>query len=100
MIYSAGPQTSWLSLSGIIFVTTKGVAHAKSLELAGGWVASGGVPTYSMTLGHCLVEGQLDGILLNGGAKLATLPVECWPMRKLIFSKAYGTNNIEVDVSV
>eukprot|EP00913_Durusdinium_trenchii_P032326 g30267.t1 len=99
VIYSAGPQTSWLSLSGIIFVTTKGVAHAKSLELAGGWVASGGVPTYSMTLGHCLVEGQLDGILLNGGAKLATLPVECWPMRKLIFSKAYGTNNIEVDVS-
>lgn len=101
VVYSAGPQVGWVSLSGIVFATA---THAqKSLDLADGWVATSGgdfgVPTYSLTHGYCLVEGRVDGTLVSGGGTLATLPVECWPMRKLIFSKAHGTTTMEVDVS-
>lgn len=101
VVYSAGPQVGWVSLSGIVFATA---THAqKSLDLADGWVATSGgdfgVPTYSLTHGYCLVEGRVDGTLVSGGGTLATLPVECWPMRKLIFSKAHGTTTTEVDVS-
>ena len=100
--YASG-QSDWVSFSGIVFSTTK--PAQKPLELANGWVTSGGsddvfgIPTYSNTHGHCLVEGRLKGDLVSGGDLLAQLPVECWPMRQLIFNQAYGDVAIEVDVS-
>ena len=39
------------------------------------------------------------GDLVSGGGPLATLPVDCWPMRKLIFSKALNSEAVEVDVN-
>ena len=58
-----------------------------------------GIPTYSNIYGHCLIEGRIFGSLVSGGGLLGQLPVECWPMRQLIFSQAYGDVVIEVDVS-
>ena len=100
--YTRG-QSDWVSFSGIVFSTTK--AAQKPLELASGWVTNGGsddiygIPTYSNTHGHCVVEGRIEGDLVSGGGLLAQLPVECWPMRQLIFSQVYGDFVIEVDVS-
>jgi len=37
--------------------------------------------------------------MVSGGGTLTTLPVECWPMRKLIFSKALYNGPIHVDVN-
>lgn len=96
-------QSAWVSLSGIVFSTT--TAAQQPLELASGWVTSGGsgdvfgIPTYSNIYGHCLIEGRIFGSLVSGGGLLGQLPVECWPMRQLIFSQAYGDVVIEVDVS-
>lgn len=75
------------------------------LTLADGWVnnagddGSYGTPSYSMAHGHCLLEGRIKGDMVSGGGTLTTLPVECWPMRKLIFSKALYNGPIHVDVN-
>ena len=37
--------------------------------------------------------------MVSGGGALTTLPVECWPMRNLIFSKALDNGPIELDVN-
>ena len=37
--------------------------------------------------------------MVSGGGPLTTLPVECWPMRKMIFSKALYNGPIELDVN-
>ena len=101
--YTRG-QSDWVSFSGIVFSTTK--PAQKPLELANGWVTNGGsgdafgIPTYSNTHGHCLVEGRLQGDLVSGGDLLAQLPVECWPMRKLIFNQAYGDDSVAIEVDV
>lgn len=69
-----------------------------------GWVSNAGdgnygTPSYSMAHGYCLLEGRINGDIVSGGGTLTTLPVECWPMRKLIFSKALYNGPIHVDVN-
>eukprot|EP00435_Cladocopium_sp_Y103_P061658 s1182_g23.t1 len=100
--YVGGDTGNWVSLSGIVFSTRQADSF---LTLADGWVnnagsdESYGTPSYSLVHGHCLLEGRVKGDMVSGGGLLTTLPVECWPMRKLIFSKAVQNGPIEVDVN-
>jgi hypothetical protein len=79
----------WLSFTGIRFAT-KHLAH-ESVLTGWGWSGYGGaygLPTYSLHDGICSVEGMVRG---ENWEKIAELPRDCWPKKRLTFL----TNNHE-----
>ena len=59
------------------------MASGWTQDAPGGWPG----PTFSVAEGLCVLEGLALGV--PSGQAIAYLPVDCWPMRRLIF----GTNN-------
>ncbi|CAK9051702.1 Hypothetical protein SCF082_LOCUS28356 [Durusdinium trenchii] len=97
-----GNSHGWVSLAGIIF-TTKSLQQ-QPLALASGWslltLPEWNLPiTYSVAEGLCILEGLVSGTAW--GHVITSLPVECWPMRTLIFGTNNGGDVIQrVDVDV
>jgi len=94
--YTAGSKDhSWLAMSGILFARNP----SNTMALSNSWVAYGasyGTPTYTLTTaGLCEVEG-----LVKSGAwgHIATLPSDCRPNKRLIFSNNNHASQARVDV--
>jgi len=89
--------SAWQTLTGIIFSTD--VDQQQSLPLGTGWAAYGSgwsPPSWAVVEGMCVLEGLIAGSTWN--APLAYLPVDCWPMRKLIMVANGHAQSLRVDV--
>jgi len=95
--YVGGAKShGWLSLTGIAF--TVGAAGQKTLQLTNNWKPYGhvyGTPTYKSTAGECVVEGLVKG---SNWGRIALLPSDCRPMKRLIFNLNNNDKTSRVDV--
>jgi len=94
--HAGGRDHHWISLGGIMFSTSAGVA----IPLQNGWSDYGhgyGPITVEKTGGLCLASGLLRGSAW--GQSMAQLPSDCRPKGRLIFNMNNHGKTARVDVT-
>lgn len=93
-----GKSHGWLSLTGIRFKVHTSGTVAPTLQLWNGWRGYGGsygTPSYSLSRGMCSVEGLVKQ---GNWGKIAVLPRDCWPKKRLMFMLNNHQYGSRVDV--